>query len=84
MRGCDPESVLLVVAEAETNEFVLRSLCTAISSRMRPEPAIRILETLEQSPHLSKERRQHIRIGMKRIERRRLQEEREQEKKADQ
>ncbi len=84
MRGCDPEAVLLVAADAETDGHALRSLYTAVSSRMRPEPAMRILDKVQRSPHLSEKRRGYVRTMMKRIEKRRLQEERKQEGKPDQ
>ena len=59
-RGCDPEAVLLVVAESETASHSLEVLYGCVTGRMRPESKVRILEKLERSPHLSDQRRRTV------------------------
>jgi hypothetical protein len=48
-RGCDPEGALLVVAESETDPFLLEFVFGCVTTRMRPESVLKILEKLKQS-----------------------------------
>jgi hypothetical protein len=68
-RGCDPEAALLAVAESETEPHLWETVFGAVMSRMRPESALRILEKVERSSHLSAQGRQIVSGGLKDIRR---------------
>jgi hypothetical protein len=68
-RGLNPEAVLLVVAESETDPFLLECLHGCVRGRMRPVSAIKILEKIEQSPHLSDRGRQIVTSGLQTVRR---------------
>lgn len=68
-RACDPEGALLAVAKAETDPFVLEFAFGAATTKMRPESVLKILEKLDQSPHLSTRGRQIVTVGLSDVRR---------------
>jgi hypothetical protein len=69
-KGCDVESVLIAVAEQEKNQTVLTHLSACVQTKMRPEPVVRILEKLKDSPHLSEKEKRITERGIKRFKKR--------------
>jgi hypothetical protein len=65
--GCNPEAVLLVVAESETEPFLLEHLHTCAQTNMRPESTVKILEKIKQYPHLSDRGRQIVTSGLQAV-----------------
>jgi hypothetical protein len=53
-KGCDPEAVLLKVAESETDPTVLGMVADCATSKMKLESQVRLLEAIERSPHSAK------------------------------
>lgn len=64
-KGCEPEAILISVAENETNQNVLESLIACVRTNMRPESTIRILEKLQSSPYLTDKQKQRLQTGLK-------------------
>jgi len=64
-KGCDPEAIFISVAEKETDHKILECLFACVLTNMRPEPTIRILEKVQNSPHLTDKQRQRVKSGLK-------------------
>jgi hypothetical protein len=69
-KGCDVESVLIAVAEQEKKQTVLKNLGACVQTTMRPEPVVRILEKLKDSPHLSEKEKRITERGIRRFKKR--------------